>query len=166
MLDTNQHEEFIEYANEFRNPSCQLLYTILCELISLELFSNDPLTLSRGICTSIFDLFFTSCFRNQGYTIDQKEFVYWINASGLVISNLPEPYWYSIYERLANIMKTNALLNSTDSTGDHTNSKLFDHFDLFLAEEKNCFDEVTLIIALFHSIWCHSNANHFQYFVK
>jgi hypothetical protein len=63
-------------------------------------------------------------------------------------------------------MKTHSLLNSTDPAGHHTNSKLFDHFDLNLAEEKNCFDEVTLMIALFHSIWCHSNANHFQYFAK
>lgn len=168
MLDINQVEEFREYSSEFQNPSCLLLYTILIELICLELFwEGDSIAFSHSICTSIFDLFFTSRFvAPQKYPIDNNQLVYWINAAGLMISNLPEPYWHSIYERLANIMKSHSLLNSRDPNGHHTSAKLYAHFDLLLAEEKNCFDDITLIIALFHSIWCHSSANHFQYFVK
>ena len=165
MVEINQTEEFKEYSNEFQNPSCHMLYTILTELICLDLFTPSELSFSHS--SSILDLFFASRFKApQKYPIEMKELVYWINAAGLIISNLPEPYWHSIYERLAKIMKTHNLLNSNDSSGHHTSSKLFDHFDIQLAEEKNCFDEITLIIALFHSIWCHSSANHFQYFVK
>jgi len=98
------------------------------------------------------------------YAIDKKEFIYWVNAAGLIISNLPETYWQPIYERLEDIMKNHALLNNTEPQ--LQSAKLFDHFDLFLAEEKGCFNEVTLIIVLFHSIWCHSSVNQFQYFVK
>lgn len=64
-------------------------------------------------------------------------------------------------------MKTDELLNSVDLIENNSNSTfLLDHFDLYLAEEKNCFNKVTLVVTLFHSIWCHSSANHFQYFVK
>lgn len=166
MLDTNQATEFSEYSSEFQNPSSHLLYTILCELICLELYTNDSLAFTRTISTSIFDLFFANCFSVRTSLIDKNELVYWINGAGLIISNLPESYWHSIYEHMASIMKTHTLLNSNDPSHHHASSKLFDHFDLFLAEEKNCFDEITLTIALFHSIWCHSSANHFQYFVK
>ncbi len=166
MMDREQAEEFKEYSNEFQNPSCQMLYTILTELICLDLVTaSSDATLSHS--SSIFELFFASRFTApQMYPIESKELVYWINAAGLIISNLPESSWYSIYERLASIMKTHGLLNATNPSGHQTSSKLFDHFDLYLAEEKDCFDEVTLIIALFHSIWCHSSTNHFQYFVK
>ncbi len=166
MLDIEQTEEFKEYTNEFQNPSCHMLYTILTELICLDLVTG-PNEVFQSHSLSIFELFFVSRFTSvHKYPIDSKELVYWINAAGLIISNLPEAHWYCIYERLAIIMKTNDLLNSKNLSGHHTSSKLFDHFDLLLAEQKNCFDEVTLVIALFHSIWCHASTNHFQYFVK
>lgn len=166
MLDTKQTSDFIEYLNEFQNPSCHLLYANLCELTCLSVYSSDP-QCSQNICTGIFNMFFSSRLsKNAAYPIESAQLVYWINAAGLIIANLPEPYWYSVYNKLTEIMKGHSLLNASDSTGDHTSSKLFDHFDFNLAEEKGCFDEVTLIVALFHSIWCHSNANHFQYFAK
>jgi hypothetical protein len=65
-------------------------------------------------------------------------------------------------------MKNNQLLNPIDNNmeiNEATNS-LLDRFDLYVAEEKNCFDELTLIITIFHSVWCHSNASHFQFFIK
>lgn len=61
-------------------------------------------------------------------------------------------------------MSNDATLKTTEPPVSESN--LLDSFDLYLADEKNCFNQVTLIIALFHSVWCHSNANHFQYFVK
>ena len=163
MLDKEQMSEFNEYKGEFQNPSCYLLYTNLCELICLELYSNDPISLSRSICPSLIDLFFANRFSKSigSHPIESDEFVYWINAAGLLIANLPESYWSPIYERIADMMQTHPLLNSVEF-----NINLFDHFDICLAEEKHCFDEVTLIIAIFHSIWCHSSANHFQYFIK
>ena len=97
--------------------------------------------------------------------IDRKEYVYWINAAGIIIANLPEPYWYPVYELLAEIMKTDELLNSTEPPKDDANF-LLEHFDLFLADEKSIVTPATLIVTLFHSIWCHSSANHFYYFIK
>lgn len=61
-------------------------------------------------------------------------------------------------------MSTHPSLNQTETVIGESN--LLDSFDLYLADEKGCFNEVSLIIGLFHSIWCHSSANHFQYFVK
>jgi mediator of RNA polymerase II transcription subunit 23 len=116
---------------------------------------------SQTICQEIVELFFKCRFKNE-YKIEIKQFAYWINAAGLLIANMPDSYWQPIYERIAQVMLSHSSLNQTDG-GD---SNLLDSFDLYLADEKNCFNEVSLIIALFHSIWCHSSANHFQYFVK
>ncbi len=96
--------------------------------------------------------------------IEKKEYVYWINAAGIIIANLPEPYWYPVYELLAEIMKTDELLNSVNPLNDA--NFLLEHFDLFLADEKNILSPATLIVTIFHSIWCHSSANHFYYFIK
>jgi mediator of RNA polymerase II transcription subunit 23 len=109
-------------------------------------------------------------FQDSPFVIERKEYVYWINAAGIIIANLPEPYWYPVYELLAETMKTDELLNSTTTTtATETNQDanfLLEHFDLFLADEKNILTPVTLVVTLFHSIWCHSSANHFYYFIK
>jgi hypothetical protein len=63
-------------------------------------------------------------------------------------------------------MLSHPSLNQISEPSETDSNNLLDSFDLYLADEKNCFNEVSLIIALFHSIWCHSSANHFQYFVK
>ena len=46
------------------------------------------------------------------FLIEKREYVYWINAAGIIIANLPETYWHPVYELLADIMKTDELLNS------------------------------------------------------
>ena len=87
--------------------------------------------------------------------------------SNIFFYNIKETYWRSIYEILAETMKTDELLNQTEfSESNIDSSGLLDHFDLYIADAKNCFNRVTLIITIFHSIWTHSNTNHFQYFVK
>jgi mediator of RNA polymerase II transcription subunit 23 len=163
MLDKElASNEFKVFRSEFQNPSCHLLYTSLCELISLELFSSDPAAYSRSICSRIVDMFFTSRFGNGQFRIDKDHFVYWTNAAGTLIANLPDSYWQPIYETLAEVMKTDELLNST-SSGQFV---LFDQLDLYLADEKGCFNRLTLITTIMHSVWTHSSANHFQYFAK
>jgi mediator of RNA polymerase II transcription subunit 23 len=84
----------------------------------------------------------------------------------LKINFLKDSYWQPIYERIAQVMLSHPSLNQTSEPSETDPNNLLDSFDLYLADEKSCFNEVSLIIALFHSIWCHSSANHFQYFVK
>ena len=57
-------------------------------------------------------------------------------------------------------MTSNQILNAKNI------HNLLDYFDLYLAAEKQCINEITILIALFHAILTHSNAIHFQYFVK
>ncbi|CAF0729586.1 unnamed protein product [Brachionus calyciflorus] len=166
MLDQDTGQNLTSFKSEFQNPSCHMLYVTLCELISLELFTMDPNVFTKRISTSIIEMFFIGKFQDQQYYIDSKEFDYWSNAAGMIISSLPEPYWYSIYEIIAETMRTDEILNRYGPLDNNQSSTLFDQFDLFLADEKNCFNRLTLVIALFHSIWCHANANHFQYFFR
>jgi hypothetical protein len=108
-------------------------------------------------------LFFISRFGDGKFKIDKSEFVYWANAGGALIANLPDSYWQPIYDTLAEVMRTDELLNSDLPIDGNV---LFDQLDLNLADEKGCFNRLTLITTLIHSVWSHSNANHFQYFVK
>jgi hypothetical protein len=89
-----------------------------------------------------------------------KETVYWLNAAGLLMAHIPETYSYSIYEYLSQILIHNEILKTN-------RMDLLNYFDIYLSAQ-NCtnHDEITIIIALFHSFLYHSNANHFQYFVK
>ena len=88
---------FAEHLNEFQNPACHLLYSSLCELIGLDVFCGEAQA-SHGMCAAIFDMFFVSRFTsNSPYPIDANQLVYWINAAGLIISNLPESYWYDVF---------------------------------------------------------------------
>jgi hypothetical protein len=71
-----------------------------------------------------------------------------------------ESYWSSIYQYLLQALQQNEILNATNI------HNLLDYFDLYLAAEKQCINQITILIALFHAILTHSNAIHFQYFVK
>ena len=57
MVDSDVHSEFNIFKSEFQNPSCHLLYFSLCELICIELFTNNPKSLTNSICTNIIDMF-------------------------------------------------------------------------------------------------------------
>jgi hypothetical protein len=57
MLDSDVNSEFNIFKSEFKNPSCHLLYFSLCELICIELFTNNPKALSSCICKNIIDMF-------------------------------------------------------------------------------------------------------------
>lgn len=43
---------------EFQNPSCHMLYMTLCEIMSLELFTDQPETFVKTFCSNIVDMFF------------------------------------------------------------------------------------------------------------
>ena len=63
-------------------------------------------------------------------------------------------------------MKTDESLTRSEPVKGQEPNYLFDNFDLYLADAKDCFTRLTLIITLIHSLWCHSSANHFNYFVR
>lgn len=76
------------------------------------------------------------------------------------MANLPETYSYSIYEYLSQILVESDILKTN-------RMDLLNYFDIYLSAQNSLNnDEITLIIALFHSFLYHSNANNFQYFVK
>lgn len=58
MLDKDPNAEFNRCKSEFQNPSCHMLYMILSELISLELFTDNPSVFIKSVCTNLVDMFF------------------------------------------------------------------------------------------------------------
>jgi len=84
-----------------------------------------------------------------------------------IILIIKDTFWHPIYELLSEVMKTDELLNyNQEPTEERNLAILLDNFDFYLANNKNCFNKLTLLLTLFHSIWCHSSANHFQYFTS
>lgn len=166
--------EFRVFKSEFQNPSCHLLYVTLCELMCLDLFAIDPLAVNKSICTRLIEVLSVSRLGGESSLltiVEKQEFVYWTNAAGLIIGNLPEAYWQPIYEILIDVTKPSQLFrqfgDETDKLGDEgKDDKEFYELDLYLADEHDCFTQLTLVITLFHAIWCHANANHIHYFAK
>jgi hypothetical protein len=58
MLDQDFSIEFNSFKSEYQNPSCHLFYITLCELLCLELFSQDSKTLASNICSNLINMFF------------------------------------------------------------------------------------------------------------
>jgi len=57
MLDKelDHVDTYIAYKSEFQNPSCQMMYVSICEMIFLELFVSDDFSrqFSKTICTNM-----------------------------------------------------------------------------------------------------------------
>lgn len=97
----------------------------------------------------------------------RKKFNQWKDWNHILFSSFKESYWRPIYEIVVDIMKTDESLNRTEPpTFNEDPNELFINFDLYLANARHNFNRVTLIITLIHSIWCHSNTNHFNHFVS
>ncbi|XP_059618578.1 mediator of RNA polymerase II transcription subunit 23 [Phlebotomus argentipes] len=80
--------------NEFPNPAAHALYVTCVELLALP---ANP----QRVANSLMDVI---C---RGYTVIPPSQIHsWINAFGLVISNLPESYWSVMYDRLRDVLQS------------------------------------------------------------
>jgi mediator of RNA polymerase II transcription subunit 23 len=158
---------FCFFKSEFVNPACQTIYMTLCELMLLGAAddSSPPSLLPKQIGDKILYILFDNMNNSKDdeiIVVKKQHLNYWINSVGLILANLPEQYSQSIYEKLFVLISTHEIFTSaTAKTND-----ILDYFDYELAVEKNYFNEITLLITVFHSIWCHSTASHFFHFVK
>uniref|UniRef100_A0A7G3ABS6 Mediator of RNA polymerase II transcription subunit 23 n=1 Tax=Lutzomyia longipalpis TaxID=7200 RepID=A0A7G3ABS6_LUTLO len=80
--------------NEFPNPAAHALYVTCVELLALPV---SPQRVANSLMNVI-------C---RGYTVIPPSQIHsWINAFGLIMSNLPESYWSSIYDRLREVLQS------------------------------------------------------------
>jgi len=87
--------------NEFPNAPTHALYVTCVELLGL------PVAPSL-VANNLIDVIVS------GYAIiPQKDIHSYINAVGIVLAALPEPYWSGIYDRLQDMLNTPNMLNWT-----------------------------------------------------
>ncbi|XP_037977902.2 mediator of RNA polymerase II transcription subunit 23 [Plutella xylostella] len=124
--------------NEFPNPSAHALYVTCVELMSLP---QEP----QFVGGCLLDII------TKGFVVvPPTQIQLWINAIGLIMAALPDPYWMVVHDRIFE------LITSTEmAEWQYTHSP----FDLFNFDETNevmLENKYSLTLALAHAIWYHA----------
>ena len=92
----------------------------------------------------------------MNYLIPPEELASWINAIGLIISNLPEAFWDGLYSKLVQALKSQPL---SQWTLPQTPFQLLNFDEV---RERNEPNQLCLLLALAHSILHHSGFSQIQ----
>lgn len=125
--------------NEFPNAAAHALYITCVELLSLPV---GP----QGIANNLIDAIV------KGYTVIPSNQIHsWINAVGVLMAALPEPYWSVIYDRLQEILTTTKM---TEWSYRHSP---FEMFNFKTVKEAMLDRTYVLLMAIAQSILHHSS---------
>lgn len=126
--------------NEFPNAPTHALYVTCVELLGLPV---APSVVANNIIDVIVN----------GYAvIPQKEIHSYINAVGIVLAALPEPYWCGIYDRLQDMLNTPNMLNWT------YRFSAFELFNFKTVREGMLEKSYATVLAVAHSVFHHMGA--------
>ncbi|KAH8305992.1 hypothetical protein KR018_009354 [Drosophila ironensis] len=126
--------------NEFPNAPTHALYVTCVELLGLPV---APAMVANNIIDVIV----------SGYAvIPQKEIHSYINAVGIVLAALPEPYWSGIYDRLQDMLNTPNMLNWT------YRFSAFELFNFKTVREAMLEKSYAVVLAVAHSVFHHMGA--------
>lgn len=126
--------------NEYPNPSAHSLYVTCVELMALPLSANS-------VGNSLLDVI------SKGFVvIPPMKIQLWINAIGLIMAALPDPYWTVLHERISEVIADKEL-----NEWPHTHTP-FQLFSLKTTTEVMLENKYSLTLALAHAIWYHAGA--------
>lgn len=126
--------------NEYPNPSAHALYVTCVELMSLPL---APTVVGNNLLDVI----------TKGFVvIPPTKIQLWINAIGLIMAALPDPYWTVLHDRILELMTNNEM---TEWPYSHTPFQLF---NLTTTSDAMLENKYSLTLALAHAIWYHAGA--------
>jgi len=126
--------------NEFPNAPTHALYVTCVELLGL------PVAPSL-VANNLIDVIVS------GYAIiPQKDIHSYINAVGIVLAALPEPYWSGIYDRLQDMLNTPNMLNWT------YRFNAFELFNFKTVREAMLEKTYAVVLAVAHSVFHHMGA--------
>lgn len=126
--------------NEYPNPSAHALYITCVELMSLPL---PPTVVGNCLLDVV----------AKGFVvIPATKIQLWINAIGLIMAALPDPYWTVLHDR---ILELTAGVEMVEWPFDHTPFQLF---NMATTNDAMLENKYSLTLALAHAIWYHAGA--------
>ncbi|XP_040568431.2 LOW QUALITY PROTEIN: mediator of RNA polymerase II transcription subunit 23 [Lepeophtheirus salmonis] len=130
--------------NEFPNEGVHAMYVTCVEVMGLPV---EPLKVGEYFLEAIWEA--------HRY-IPQDEIPDWINAVGIIISNLPEAYWEGLYIKLVQA------LTSPPLSQWNLSQTPFRVFNFQATHLVHCQHKLTYLLAISHSVWHHAGFNQIQ----
>ncbi|XP_061424919.1 LOW QUALITY PROTEIN: mediator of RNA polymerase II transcription subunit 23 [Lethenteron reissneri] len=126
--------------NEFPNPAAHALHVTCVELMALAVPAKD---VGNALVNVVL--------KSQPL-VPRENITAWMNAIGLVITALPEPYWMVLNDRVVGVMNSPLLAHESEWVG--FPFQLFDFTSCHQAYgEMYC----SYVLALAHAVWHHSS---------
>uniref|UniRef100_A0A8C5NER4 Mediator of RNA polymerase II transcription subunit 23 n=1 Tax=Gouania willdenowi TaxID=441366 RepID=A0A8C5NER4_GOUWI len=126
--------------NEFPNPAAHALHVTCVELMALALPGKD-----------VGNALLNVVLKSQPL-VPRENVTAWMNAIGLVITALPEPYWIVLHERIISVISSPVLMSGTEWAG-----YPFALLDFTACHQSYSEMNCSYVLALAHAVWHHSS---------
>ncbi|TKS76045.1 Mediator of RNA polymerase II transcription subunit 23 [Collichthys lucidus] len=126
--------------NEFPNPAAHALHVTCVELMALAVPGKD-----------VGNALLNVVLRSQPL-VPRENITAWMNAIGLVITALPEPYWIVLHDRIVSVIGSPALTSETEWAG-----YPFALLDFTACHQSYSEMNCSYVLALAHAVWHHSS---------
>ncbi|XP_078068990.1 mediator of RNA polymerase II transcription subunit 23 isoform X2 [Mustelus asterias] len=126
--------------NEFPNPAAHALHVTCVELMALSVPGKE-----------VGNALLNVVLKSQPL-VPRENITAWMNAIGLVITALPEPYWIVLNDRIVSVINSATLTSDTEWVG-----YPFQLFDFTACHQSYCEMYCSYVLALAHAVWHHSS---------
>uniref|UniRef100_A0AAY4E3H4 Mediator of RNA polymerase II transcription subunit 23 n=1 Tax=Denticeps clupeoides TaxID=299321 RepID=A0AAY4E3H4_9TELE len=126
--------------NEFPNPAAHALHVTCVELMALAVPGKD-----------VGNALLNVVLKSQPM-VPRENITAWMNAIGLVITALPEPYWIVLHDRIVSVLSSPVLTSETDTVG-----YPFQLLDFTACHQSYSEMYCSYVLALAHAVWHHSS---------
>ncbi|KAM9839929.1 mediator of RNA polymerase II transcription subunit 23 isoform 6-T6 [Aulostomus maculatus] len=126
--------------NEFPNPAAHALHVTCVELMALAVPGKD-----------VGNALLNVVLKSQPL-VPRENITAWMNAIGLVITALPEPYWIVLHDRIVSVIGSPTLTSETEWAG-----YPFALLDFTACHQSYSEMNCSYVLALAHAVWHHSS---------
>uniref|UniRef100_A0A8C3B8Q8 Mediator of RNA polymerase II transcription subunit 23 n=1 Tax=Cairina moschata TaxID=8855 RepID=A0A8C3B8Q8_CAIMO len=126
--------------NEFPNPAAHALHVTCVELMALAVPGKD-----------VGNALLNVVLKSQPL-VPRENITAWMNAIGLIITALPEPYWIVLHDRIVSVINSPSLTSETEWVG-----YPFQLFDFTACHQSYSEMGCSYTLALAHAVWHHSS---------
>ncbi|KAM5229165.1 mediator of RNA polymerase II transcription subunit 23 isoform 5-T5 [Ctenodactylus gundi] len=126
--------------NEFPNPAAHALHVTCVELMALAVPGKD-----------VGNALLNVVLKSQPL-VPRENITAWMNAIGLIITALPEPYWIVLHDRIVSVLSSSSLTSEAEWVG-----YPFRLFDFTACHQSYSEMSCSYALALAHAVWHHSS---------
>uniref|UniRef100_A0A2K6G3J2 Mediator of RNA polymerase II transcription subunit 23 n=1 Tax=Propithecus coquereli TaxID=379532 RepID=A0A2K6G3J2_PROCO len=124
----------------FPNPAAHALHVTCVELMALAVSGNE-----------VGNALLNVVLKSQPL-VPRENITSWMNAIGLIITALPEPYWIVLHDRIVSVISSPSLTSETEWVG-----YPFRLFDFTACHQSYSEMSCSYTLALAHAVWHHSS---------